>query len=185
MNLKTMPLLLTAVTMIGCKPEAKEKEQSNEKVVEVVANDTIVAGEDSVASEPVSESLNDIRFEKFKTNKDWVDNEYVRTLRLHLDECANGTVTYACFEDYPEFAKSRFVVWETNPFLMGGLLIEFCFLEDPNILFSAHVYSDVDAETRTMSHYHVVSIIKQEEETGLTKQEMMEIPMPHPEIKFW
>ena len=44
--------------------------------------------DDSIAN---GKSLNDIRFANF-TDKDWLDNEYIRTLRVYIDAFVNGKV---------------------------------------------------------------------------------------------
>ncbi len=184
MKLKIMTLLLAAVMMFGCKVESKPKTQTNENTVEVVAADTVVVSAHEV-SEPPSESSNDIRFENFKTNVDWLDNEYIQALRAYLDDCAEGVVDEPCLVDYPTFAKGKIAIMQTEPFLMGGLFVYFFFVEDPNWVFNANVYSDVDESTRTVSGYRVLSMSKGDMETGLTKEEVLKIANTTPENQLW
>lgn len=180
MKLKTMPLLLAIVLAFSCKTESKAKEQTNEIVAESVETEAEVN-----ESNESSESLNEIRFERFQSNMDWMDNEYIRALRSHLNACASGEINEACLEAYPEFAKGKIGIMQSEPFLMGGLFVYFFFVEDPNLVFNANVYSDVDPETRVVSGYRVLSMSKGDMETGLTKEEVLNMAKENPDHKLW
>lgn len=48
------------------------------------------------------------------------------------------------------------------------------------------IYSDVDEDTETVVDYHVRGVIpKEDEESGLTKSDILSIIKEHPEHQLW
>lgn len=168
MNKKIIGKLLFVLAIVACALTQNVAAQSK--------NESI--------AEP-SESLNDIRFEKFKTNQDWIENDYIRALRSHLDAFNANEVEIPVLNDFREIAKSQFVIMQTEPFLLGGLFIYFSFLEDPSIVFTVAVYSDVDEKTRIVSNYKVMEVIELEQRTSFTKERILELAKEHPDYKLW
>lgn len=140
------------------------------------------AGDDSVS---VQGSLNDIRFANFKTNKDWLDNEYIRTLRRYLDDYTAGKVENAELEPYKKGLKSKFVIYDTEPFIAGGLLVRVIFLDMPDKVFAGTVYSFVDEDTKTVTGYEFRGLYLETEESGLTKEEILQGVRETPDLKLW
>lgn len=58
-------------------------------------------------------SLNDIRFDGWERN-DWLDNEYIRTLRKYLDDYNKGIVSNPNLDPYKEQIKGQFVINDIN-----------------------------------------------------------------------
>lgn len=87
--------------------------------------------------------LNDIRFDGWERS-DWLDNEYIRTLRKYLDDYNSGKVSNANLDPYKEQIKGQFVVYDINSYLLGGALIRITFLDMPDRVFSCWIYSNVD-----------------------------------------
>lgn len=81
-------------------------------------------------------SLNDIRFEGWQ-RKDWLDNEYIRTLRGYLDDFHEGKIDNPALEPYKELVKSKFVIYYAEAFMLGGVLIYITFLDMPEAVFCA------------------------------------------------
>lgn len=129
--------------------------------------------------------LNDIRFANFKTSKDWVDNEYIRTLRRYLDDYTAGKVEDADLEPYKEVIKSKFVIYHTEPYIGGGLFIQVIFLDMPDKIFSCSVYSSVDQDTKTVMGYDFRGFHQNTEESGLTKEEILQGVKETPDLKLW
>ena len=142
---------------------------------------------DSVAEDEISGGggLNDIRFADFKTNKDWLDNEYIRTLRRYLDDYTAGKVENAELDPYKKGLKSQFVIYDTEPFIMGGLFIRVIFLDMPDKVFAGWVYSLVNEATRTVTGYEFRSLRLESEESELTKEDILQAVNETPDLKLW
>ena len=140
------------------------------------------AGDDSLSGQG---SLNDIRFANFKTNRDWLDNEYIRTLRRYLDDYTAEKVENTRLEPYKEGLKSKFVVYDTEPFIAGGLLIRVIFLDMPDKVFAGTVYSFVDEDTKTVTGYECRGLHLETEESGFTKEEILQGVKETPDLKLW
>lgn len=130
------------------------------------------------------EGLNDIRFADFKDG-DWLDNEYIKTLRKYLDDYNSGEIEDEELYQYKEKVKGQFVIANVEPSLWGGLLIQFMFIDHPEYLFNAYVYSTVDVEKRKVVNYSVHYISVRGNEYEMTKQEILDSLKVHPEMKLW
>ncbi|MBR5613249.1 MAG: hypothetical protein IKW43_08960 [Bacteroidaceae bacterium] len=183
------------ITMLACTP-AKERVStidptSHSKMVSQESDDKMVESEiqteleDTFSDEKnLGKSLNDIRFAGW-TDKDWLDNAYIRELRKHVDAYLDGQMPNRYPEDYKEYVKGKFAIVNIEPYLMGGVFIQFCFIENPNKIFSAWVYSDVDEEKEKVLGYDCKSIQLEEYTMDLTKEEILKIIEEHPENKLW
>jgi cell division protein FtsI (penicillin-binding protein 3) len=129
-------------------------------------------------------SLNDIRFEGW-TEKEWLDNEYIRALRKHLDAYNKGEIADQHLDEYKEDIKGKFVIGNIEPYILGGVFIQFTFIEKPNKIFTTWVYSDVDEQKETISNYECRGLKLEDYESDITKEELLQITKEHPEIKLW
>ena len=136
---------------------------------------------DSIAN---GKSLNDIRFANF-TDKDWLDNEYIRTLRVYIDAFVNGKVKDDELELYKSDVKGKFVIANVEPFLLGGLFIQIIFIDNPEKVFTAWVYSDVDEDAEKVVGYTVRRISLDERKNELSKEQIFQEMKEHPELKLW
>lgn len=137
--------------------------------------------DDSIAN---GKSLNDIRFANF-TDKDWLDNEYIRTLRVYIDAFVNGKVKDDELELYKSDVKGKFVIANVEPFLLGGLFIQIIFIDNPEKVFTAWVYSDVDEDAEKVVGYTVRRISLDERKNELSKEQIFQEMKEHPELKLW
>lgn len=137
--------------------------------------------DDSIAN---GKSLNDIRFANF-TDKDWLDNEYIRTLRVYIDAFVNGKVKDDELELYKSDVKGKFVIANVEPFLLGGLFIQIIFIDNPEKVFTAWVYSDVDEDAEKVVGYTVRRISIDERKNELSKEQIFQEMKEHPELKLW
>lgn len=128
--------------------------------------------------------LNDIRFANFE-EKDWLDNDYIRCLRKYLDDYLSGKIENENLEPYKENIKGKFVIGDIEPSLLGGLLIRIIFVDSPNNMFSAWVYSEVDEDREVVTGYSVRSINLEDDNSGITKSQILELNKEHPELKLW
>ena len=128
--------------------------------------------------------LNDIRFADFDEN-DWLDNEYIRCLRRYLDDYNSGKIENEDLDPHKEKIKGKFVIGWAGPSLVGGMFIQFIFVDYPDDIFLAWVYSFVDEEAETVCGYEVRSLQLSDEKSGFTKEEIFENMKAHPEFKLW
>jgi hypothetical protein len=114
-----------------------------------------------------------------------LDNEYIRTLRRHLDAYLNGEISDPHLDEYKKNIKGKFIIANIEPYLLGGAFIQFSFIEKPNKVFSVWVYSEVDEEKETISNYECRGLRLEEYESDFTKEEILQISAEHPELKLW
>lgn len=179
------------LTMLSCTPN-KERVSTNDatsqgEVVsqEITEKETQSEQEDMFLADSLpSKSLNDIRFAGW-TDKDWLDNDYIRELRKHIDAYLNGQMPNLYPDHYKEHVKGKFVIVNIEPYLLGGVFIQFCFIENPSKIFNVWVYSDVDEEREKVLDYDCKSIQLEDSEMDLTKEEILKIIKEHPENKLW
>ena len=127
-------LYLTIYTLIILSACNQQKSSTVQSV------DTTLQTTDTISS---GKTLNDIRFKDWDRS-DWLDNEYIRTLRKYLDDYNSGKVCNANLDPYKEHIKGQFVVYDINPYLLGGAFIRITFLDMPNRVFSSWIYSEVN-----------------------------------------
>ena len=175
-------LTLTSLFFFGCENGKNNASKSNDED-SMVVNDTLIADTAKCVGGG-NKSLNDIRFANFG-EKDWLDNEYIRCLRRYLDDYNSGKVEYVVLDQHREKIKGNFVIAWAEPYLMGGLFIQFIFVDYPDDMFHAWVYSFVDEEAEKVLDYEVRSIHLDEEKSGFTKDEIFETMKEHPELKLW
>lgn len=129
-------------------------------------------------------SLNEIRFDGWERSE-WLDNEYIRTLRKYLDDYNNGIVSNPALDPYKEQIKGQFVVYDINPYLLGGTLIRITFLDMPDRVFSSWIYSNVDEKKEIVESYEFRSISIEEETTDMTKEDMLQAIKEMEGLKLW
>ena len=86
--------------------------------------DTLSQTTDSIKR---NKSLNDIRFDGWE-DSNWLDNEYIRTLRKYLDDYNDGIVSNPALDPYKEHIKDSFKLINLlvlTTFIMGILLYPF------------------------------------------------------------
>lgn len=129
-------------------------------------------------------TLNEIRFNGWERS-DWLDNEYIRTLRKYLDNYNNGIVSNPALDPYREQIKGQFVVYDINPYLLGGAFIRITFLDMPNRVFSSWIYSEVNEDKEIVENYEFRSISIEEETTDMTKEDILQAIKEMDGIKLW
>jgi len=170
------------VFLSACKQAGKVEQQPVEEAQ--VATDTDDVDVDVDDATVDGRCLNDIRFEGYE-RKDWLDNEYVRTLRSYLDAFNSRQIEDEELEPYRDIVKGKFVIFLSEPCIGGGMYIHITFINHPTQLFNAWVYSDVDIASETVSGYRVMSISKSEEPIEVTKEEILECVNKDPDLKLW
>lgn len=176
-------LILIALVMIGCNnTPVRQPEQQKDRTKDALHEQDSIF--DSTAN-VTGRSLNDIRFKNW-TDKDWYDNDYFRELRKYLDACYQGEIVDKNLEPYKSALRGQFAILNASPYISGGMFVSIVFLEVPNKIFDVGIYSDVDEDTETIVDYHVRGVIpREDEESGLTKNDILTIIKEHPENKLW
>lgn len=129
-------------------------------------------------------TLNEIRFNGWERSE-WLDNEYIRTLRKYLDDYNKGIVSNPALDPYKEQIKGQFVIYDINPYLLGGALIRITFLDMPDRVFSSWIYSNVDEKKEIVESYEFRSISIEEETTGMTKEDILQAIKEMEGLKLW
>ena len=149
-----------------------------------IATQNVAVVNDSISTKNHQESLNEIRFGKW-TQADWYDNEYFRFLRETFNDHLEGKIEIAALTPFQPLLHSKFVILQVNPFLMGGLLVDLIFIDFPEKVFTTNIYSNVDEKTEKVVDYSVRGFQLNEDDSGLTKEDILEIIKEHPENKLW
>ena len=153
--------------------------QSKAKLGSII--DTTIQAEDTIGKQ---KTLYDIRFDGWERS-DWLDNEYIRTLRKYLDDYNRGKISNTNLDPYKEQVKGKFVVYDINPYLLGGVLIRITFLDMPDRVFSSWIYSNVDEQKEIVESYEFRSISIEEETTGMTKEDILQAVKEMDGLKLW
>ena len=161
---------------------AKESAATASPINLEIADDTDLEEEEEEDS--LLESLNDIRFADFQ-DEDWLDNDYIRTLRQYVDEFNQGKIEDETLKPYRNATKGKFVIGSVEPALLGGLFIMFTFIDQPDDIFSVWVYSDVDETTKQVTNYSVEGIKHEDMKSGMTKEEILQIVKERPDVKLF
>ena len=178
------PLFLCLLSLIvpsACKGNVQTT-TDNASTDSVAVSDTLVA--DTAEYMGSGKGLNDIRFANY-TDNDWLDNDYIHCLRKYIDDYNSGKVKNEGLDPYKEKLKGKFVIGWAEPYLMGGLFIQIIFIDYPNDMFDAWVYSTVDVETETVLDYEVRSFTIDDEPCDYTTKQILELVKEHPELKLW
>lgn len=143
--------------------------------------DTAIQVTDTISTRKI---LNEIRFNGWERSE-WLDNEYIRTLRKYLDDYNKGIVSNPALDPYKKPIKGQFVVYDINPYLLGGALIRITFLDMPDRIFSSWIYSNVDEKKEIVESYEFRSISIEEETTDMTKEDILQAIKEMEGLKLW
>ena len=175
--MRTILLFLTVITTLST--HSQQKPSAVPQNLEVL--DTTLQTTDTIST---GKSLNDIRFDGWE-DSNWLDNEYIRTLRKYLDDYNKGIVSNPNLDPYKEHIKGQFVVYDINPYLLGGALIRITFLDMPDRVFSSWIYSEVNKDKEIVESYEFRSINIEEETTDMTKEDILQAIKEMDGIKLW
>lgn len=115
----------------------------------------------------------------------WLDNEYIRTLRIYLDDYNNSIVSNPALDPYREQIKGQFVIYDINSYSLGSALIRITFLDMPDRVFCSWIYSNVDEKKEIFESYEFRSISIEEETTGMTKEDILQAIIEMDGLKLW
>ena len=168
-NYSIILLFCALLSLDACQSEGN-KEVENVKQDSISTDDTKI--------------LNDIRFEGW-TEKEWLDNDYIRTLRNYVDAYNRGEIEDSTLIPYKELLKGKFVVESIEEFLLGGVFMNITFIDEPEKVFIAWVYSEVNPDTEEVGPYECRHFQFEDGLIGCTKEEFSKLMSEHPEVKIW
>ena len=88
-------------------------------------------------------------------------------------------------EPFRKKLAGKFVVIQSDPFMAGGLMVCVVFIDNPNDVFSAWIYSSVDEDAERVVDYEVRAVTLLDEKTELTKEQLLQAIDEYPELKLW
>lgn len=192
--MKNYLLPIFALLIVGCGNRHSQQVITTQSIETEITDSTaecVIKGndiemlQDSMNNVAGGESLNDIRFGNW-TEKDWCDNDYFRALRKYIDTYLQGNIVNKDLNPYKSILKSKFVIYTVEPFIVGGLFVSILFLDEPNTIFDAWIYSDVDETTRVVTDYRVKGFkARKDEYSEMMKDDVLAIIKEHPENKLW
>lgn len=157
--------------------ETIQHEMEQEKCEEVIYKRKIYESEQL--------SPNEIRFGNWN-EVDWYDNDYFRIIRKYLDAYYQGKIQNENLDAYKELFRSKFAVRFTQVLPYGGLLVSMVFLEMPNIVVNAWVYSYIEDDEIYINLDSVRAVwISKGEESGWTKEKIFKVIQEQPKNKLW
>lgn len=135
--------------------------------------------------ETANGGLNDIRFERWG-DKEWLNNNYIRSVRLYLDAYILGLVNNEEFDKHKEALKGKFCICSIEPFLGGGAWIHIVFADDTSFSLRFWVYSFL-SETNpvVINGYDVRSADLIDEPLGISPSELKDILKENPLNTLW
>ncbi len=198
--MKRLPIFVISLLMLsafgcGSKHESKESDNLAQYRDTLIGNfngleidtlicepmDSLTQNYDTVGTH---RTLNDIRFDGWGS-RDWLDNEYIRTLRKYLDDYNAGEVSNSHLDPYKEQIRGKFVIYDIEPYLLGGAFIRITFIDMPDRVFSSWIYSHVDEKKGIIESYEIRSIDLEEEKTDLTKEDILQAVKEMEGLKLW
>ena len=147
----------------------------------VLSNEKIVLKDPETAND----GLNGIRFEEWG-DKEWLNNNYIRSVRLYLDAYVLGLVKNEAFDKHKSAMKGKFIICQIEPFMGGGAWIHIAFVDDTSFLLRFWVYSFVNENNPiAIEGYDVRGADLIDEPLGLTTEEVKDILKKNPHNQLW
>lgn len=171
----------TTISIIALLASLASCSHSTGNAHEDAPSDTIEAVPDTL---PQGKALNDIRFEGWSRSQ-WLDNDYIRTVRRYLDDYTAGKETNPDLDPYREQVKSKFVIYDITPYIVGGAIVRIVFLDLPDRVFSCWVYSTVNEDKETVESYEFRSIHIEDEHTDFTRGDLLQAVKEVDGLKLW
>lgn len=187
--MKHIPLSLVVIMslfMSACSEKTGTSDidiNKNPDSIEINTQNTGYEQSDSLVGEDL-ETLNDVRFKGWG-KKEWLDNDYIRTLRNYIDDFQLGKITDDNLFPYKEKIKGEFIVGSIEPTMVGGVFIKIIFIDMPDRVFTAWIYSYVDLETTEITGYDVRNFYIEEDKYDNTKEDILKALKEDPLLKLW
>ena len=155
--------------------------------IETIDPFVVGANEKIVIKDPetLNDGLNGIRFEEWG-DKEWLNNNYIRSVRLYIDAYNVGLVKDEAFDKHKDALKGKFCICSIEPFMAGGAWMHIAFVEDTSFSLRFWVYSFLpDTEPVIIEGYDVRSVDLIDEPLGISPSELKEILKENPLNTLW
>lgn len=136
-----------------------------------------------VDSASVNQPLNEVRFGNWGRHE-YLNNDYILELRRYLDKVAVGEEKSESLAPYTDLIRGKFVIIESQPAMLGGLMLTYLFVDRPNLSFTTQVYSYV-GDDNSISGYEVRSTLVEENDYGVTVDEVKAAVQADPDLNFF
>lgn len=147
----------------------------------VLSNEKIVLKDPETAND----GLNGIRFEEWG-DKEWLNNNYIRSVRLYLDAYNLGLVKDEGLDKHKAALKGKFCICSIEPFMGGGAWMHIAFVDDTSFSLRFWVYSFVnESDPVAIEGYDVRGSDLVDEPLGLTTEEIKDILKENPHNQLW
>ena len=147
----------------------------------VLSNEKIVLKDPETAND----GLNGIRFEEWG-DKEWLNNNYIRSVRLYLDAYVLGLVKDEGLDKHKAALKGKFCICSIEPFMGGGAWMHIAFVDDTSFSLRFWVYSFVnESDPVAIEGYDVRGSDLVDEPLGLTTEEIKDILKENPHNQLW
>lgn len=176
--------IITATPELLAKIDVARYRQYGLTEIETLDPFVVLSNEKIVLKDPetANDGLNDIRFEEWG-DKEWLNNNYIRSVRLYLDAYVLGLVKNEAFDKHKSVMKGKFIICQIEPFMGGGAWIHIAFVDDTSFLLRFWVYSFV--ANGCIEGYDVRSADLVDEPLGITPEEIKDILKQNPHNQFW
>ncbi len=144
----------------------------------VLSNEKIVLKDPETAND----GLNGIRFEEWG-DKEWLNNNYIRSVRLYLDAYVLGLIKNEGFDKHKAAMEGKFCICSIEPCVYGGVWMHIAFVNDTSFSLRFWVYSFV--ADNTISGYDVRGADLIDEPLGITPEEIKDILKQNPLNQLW
>lgn len=135
--------------------------------------------------ETANDGLNGIRFEEW-SDKEWLNNNYIRSVRLYLDAYILGLVKNEEFDKHKEAMKGKFCICSIEPFMGGGAWMHIAFVDDTSFSLRFWVYSFVnESNSIAIEGYDVRGADLIDEPIGISPSELKDILKENPLNTLW
>lgn len=147
----------------------------------VGSNEKIVLKDPEIAND----GLNGIRFEEW-SDKEWLNNNYIRSVRLYLDAYILGLVKNEEFDKHKDAMKGKFCICSIEPFMAGGAWMHITFVDDTSFSLRFWVYSFVnESNPIAIEGYDVRGADIVDEPLGISPSELKDILKENPLNTLW
>ena len=135
--------------------------------------------------ETANDGLNGIRFEEWG-DKEWLNNNYIRSVRLYLDAYNLGLVKDEALDKHKAALKGKFCICSIEPFMGGGAWMHIAFVDDTSFSLRFWVYSFVnESDPAAIEGYDVRGSDLVDEPLGITPEEIKDILKENPHNQLW
>lgn len=176
--------IVTASSELLAKIDVARYRQYGLTEIETLDPFVVGSNEKIVLKDPetANDGLNGIRFEEW-SDKEWLNNNYIRSVRLYLDAYNLGLVKDEALDKHKAALKGKFCICSIEPYVYGWTWVHIAFVNDTSFSLRFWVYSFVT--DNTISGYEVRSADLVDEPLGITTEEIKEILKQNPHNQLW